>query len=138
MKTVALFIGLLFASAMPGHMQELPAYTDAFNPSRGFRPAQRSLSQIYLQIAGSLEQFGSPEPYLRHIANEHARVDALYARRFGKPAKTHRPTFLTDQYLNRFSANWTALAPKLELAPFTKSVGHSMHDAILGTEETAR
>jgi hypothetical protein len=40
---------------------------------------------------------------------------------------------MTDDYLNRFAANWNFLSPKLGLDSFTKEVGNTMRDGINGT-----
>lgn len=40
-----------------------PEYLTSFDPAKGFKPAQGDLTEILLQIAGSLEYYGSPEPY---------------------------------------------------------------------------
>jgi hypothetical protein len=115
---------------------ENPEYLASFNPARGFKPAQRDLTEIYLQLAGSLEAYGSPEPYLRHILAEHARIENLYRQRFGKDPTSYRPAYMTDAYVDRFAANWKLLSPKLGLEPFAKEVGNDMREAILGTRQT--
>ena len=115
---------------------EKAEYLDSFNPAKGFKPAQRDLTEIFLQLAGSLEEYGSPEPYLRHIAKEHARIETLYRRKFATEPKSYRPAYMTDEYINRLAANWNLLSPKLGLAPYAKEVGHMMRDAIKGTRGT--
>ncbi len=115
---------------------EKPEYLQSFDPAKGFKPAQRDLTEIFLQLAGSLEYYGSPEPYLRHIAAEHTRIEALYRQRFGKEPQSHRPDYMTDAYINRLAANWNLLSPKLGLAPYAKDFGNTMRDAILGTRRT--
>lgn len=113
-----------------------PDFLDSFDSAKGFKPAQDNLTQIFLQIAGSLEQHGSPEPYLRHMAKEHGRIEALYLRKNGTAPKSYRPAYMTDEYLNRLSANWNLLSPKLGLEPYAKDVGHMMRNAIKGTRGT--
>jgi len=113
-----------------------PEYLQSFDPAKGFKPAQRDLTEVFLQLAGSLEAYGSPEPYLRHVASEHARIEALYRQKFGKDPKSYRPAYMTDEYIDRLAANWKLLAPKLGLEPFAKNVGNAMRDAILGTRGT--
>ena len=98
-----------------------------------FKPAQRDLTKVFLQIGSSLEQYGSPEPYLRHMAREHDRIEAKYRKVLGKPAQSYRPSYMTNDYLNKFAANWDALSPKLGLAPVTKDIGKLMQDSITGT-----
>lgn len=113
-----------------------PEYLASFDPAKGFKPAQRDLTEVYLQIAGSLENYGSPESYLRHMASEHARIETLYRDKFGAAPKSFRPEYMTDLYLNRLVANWNLLSPKLGLDSYAKEVGHSMRDAIKGTRGT--
>ena len=110
-----------------------PEYLASFNPGKGFKPAQSDLTEVFLQIAGSLEYYGSPEPYLRHMKVEHARIEAKYGERFHRASKAYWPAYMTDEYFEKFSANWNALAPKLGLVALTKNTGHNMRDAILGT-----
>ena len=39
-----------------------PEYLASFDPAKGFKPAQSDLTEVFLQLAGSLEYYGSPEP----------------------------------------------------------------------------
>lgn len=136
MKTTTL-LAFAFISALGfAAAAEKAEYLDSFDPTRGFKPAQRDLTEVFLQIAGSLEQYGSPEPYMRHMAKEHARIEALYQRKYGTAPKSSRPDYMTDEYINRLSANWNTLSPKLGLEPFTRDIGHMMRDAIKGTRGT--
>lgn len=116
--------------------QTKPEYLALFDPAKGFKPAQRDLTEIFLQIAGSLENYGSPEPYLRHMVAEHNRISALYRQKFGTAPASFRPAYMTDQYIDRLSANWNVLSPKLGLDTYAKDVGHMMRDAIKGTRGT--
>ena len=113
-----------------------PEYVASFDPAKGFKPAQRDLTEVFLQLAGSLEQFGSPEPYLRHVAAEHTRIEPLYRHKFGEEPKSFRPASMTDAYLDKLAANWNLLSPKIGLEPYVKDVGHMMCDAIKGTRGT--
>src|ERR1700710_154064 len=79
---------------------EPPEYLASFDPAKGFKPAQRDLTEIFLQIAGSLEANGSPEGYLRHVASEHTRIEALYREKFGKAPRSFRPGYMTDTYID--------------------------------------
>jgi hypothetical protein len=115
---------------------EKSEYFASFDPANGFKPARRDLTEIFLQIAGSLEYYGSPVPYMRHMVKEHARIEALYQRKYGSAHKSFRPAYMTDAYLDRFSSNWDILSPKLGLEPFAKEVGNTMRDAIKGTRGT--
>jgi len=115
---------------------EQPEYLASFDPAKGFKPAQRDLTEIFMQIAGSLEYYGSPVPYMQHMAKEHERIDALYLARYGTVPKSYRPAYMTDDYLNRFATNWNYLSPKLGLDSFAKEVGNTMRDSINGTRGT--
>lgn len=115
---------------------ERPEYLESFNPAKGFKPAQTDLTEVFLQLAGSLEYYGSPEPYLRHVAAEDQRIQALYKTKLGKEPASHCPRYLTDAYLDRFAANWKILAARFDLEPYAKEVGHIMRDAIKGTRGT--
>ncbi len=70
------------------------------------------------------------------MAKEHQRIDALYLRKYGTAPKSHRPAYMTDDYVERLSANWNLLSPKLGLEPFAKEVGNDMREAIKGTRGT--
>jgi hypothetical protein len=134
MKTlIALTIGLVLGCRTLVHANQPPEYLQSFDPQKGFKPAQKDLTEIYLQIAGSLEFYGSPEPYLRHMASEHKRIDAKYLRKYGKRPASCRPENLTDDYLDVFSRFWKFLSPGLELESFAKEIGNTMRDGIRGT-----
>ena len=112
---------------------EQPEYFASFDPDKGFKPAQADLTEVFLQIAGSLEYYCSPEPYLRHMKAEHERIEAKYRLRFGTEPKHFCPAYMDDAYFSQLSANWKLLAPKLGLEPLTKNTGHLMREAINGT-----
>lgn len=137
MKTLLAFVAsLLLVCQTRSLAAEQAEYLVSFDPAKGFKPAQTDLTEIFLQIAGSLEYYGSPEPYLRHMATEHARIEALYLRKNGKAPTSYRPAYMTGEYINRLSKNWNLLSPKLGLEPFAKEVGNTMRDAIKGTRGT--
>lgn len=137
MKTIFfLMVGLLLGFQNPVLATEQPEYLQSFDPAKGFKPAQRNLTEIYLQFAGSLEHYGSPEPYLNHVRKERQRIEAAYLQKFGKQPKSRWPAYMTDDYLARSMANWNALSPKLGLQPLTKDIGHSMRLAIKGTRDS--
>ena len=131
-----LFCALILAFDTGANAAEKPEYLDSFNPAKGFKPVQRDLTEIFLQLAGSLEEYGSPEPYLRHVASGHSRIETLYRQKSGKNPQSFRPDYITDAYLDRLSANWKILSPKIGLEPYAKEFGHMMRDAILGTRGT--
>ena len=134
--TLALFFGFILTCQTSSFAADRPEYLASFDPAKGFKPAQTDLTEIFLQIAGSLECYGSPEPYLRHMAKEHERIEALYLQKRGKSPTSYRPAFMTGEYINRLSKNWNLLSPKLGLEPFAKEVGNTMRDAIKGTRGT--
>ena len=135
MKTLTV-LALAFVALIAAHGADKPEYLDSFNSRKGFKPAQRDLTEVFLQLAGSLEEFGSPEPYLRHVAQEHARIESLYRRKFSTEPKSYRPGYMTDEYIDRLATNWNLLSPKLGLEAYAKEVGHMMRDAIKGTRGT--
>lgn len=105
----------------------------SFDSAKGFKPAQRDLTEIFLQLAGSLEFYGSPEPYVRHVIAEHKRIEALYRQKSGREPKSFRPDYMTDEYIDKFCANWKLLSPQLALDTYAKEFGRLMHNAIRGT-----
>lgn len=117
------------AGALAAEPQE---YLVSFDPANGFK-LQRDLTEIFLQLAGSLESYGSPEPYLRQMAKEHARIEALYLEKTGTAARSFRPAYMTDAYIDRLASNWKLLSPKIGLEPYAKEVGHLMRNAVKGT-----
>ena len=111
-----------------------PEYTSYYNPASGFKPAQTSLTQVFLQLAGSLEHHGSPEPYIRHLQTEHQRVSALYEQKTGKPHRGRMPAHMTTEYLDQFIANWNSLSPKLGLNQLAKDAGRFTREALRGKD----
>jgi len=137
MKTIFSFlIGLILACQIPALAGESPEYLQSFNPTNGFKPAQKNLTEIYLQLAGSLEYYGTPELWLRHEMSEHKRIEAKYQQKYGKPSKSYCPAYMTDEYIDRLAKNWNALSPKLELKPFAQEAGHFLRLSIKGTRDT--
>ena len=105
----------------------------SFDSAKGFKLAQRDLTEIFLQLAGSLEFYGSPEPYLRHVVAEHKRIEALYRQKSGREPRSFRPDYMTDAYIDKLCANWKLLSPQLGLDTYAKEFGRLMRDAIKGT-----
>ena len=128
--TFLAFSGLVSPSTKAA---DKPEYLASFDPAKGFKPAQSDLTEVFLQIAGSLEAYGTPEPYLRHMKAEHARIEAKYNERFHRPSKAYWPAYMTDEYFEQFAANWAQMAPKLGLEALAKNTGDGMRDAINGT-----
>jgi len=110
-----------------------PPYLAHYNPTKGFKPAQPNLTEIFLQIAGSLECHGSPELYLRHMQKEHARVSKLYEAKTGKKHVGRMPSHMSDAYLDLMVKNWNTLSPPLKLDPFAKEIGRCAREGIMGT-----
>lgn len=130
---VAAFLTFLIPLSGIGATPDKPEYLASFDPARGFKPAQADLTEVFLQIAGSLEYYGTPEPYLRHMNAEHERIRAKYQDRLHWESKASWPAYMTSEYFEQFTTNWNALAPKLGLTTLAKNTGHNMRDAILGT-----
>lgn len=110
-----------------------PAYVAFYNPAAGFKPAQPSLTQIFLQIAGSLEYSGSPEGYIRHMQQEHARISKKFAAATGQRHVSRMPAHMTPEYLDRLVSNWNVLSPKLGLEALAMEAGRCTRKAIRGT-----
>lgn len=115
---------------------EAPEYTRFYQPAKGFKPAQTSLTDAFLQLAGSLEHHGSPEPYIRHILAEQSRISALYRKKTGKEPSGRLPAHFTAAYTERLIGNWKTLSPKLGLDSFAKDSGRCTREAIRGTRDT--
>jgi hypothetical protein len=128
---LSFFLGVLLATTASSAQQ--PEYLQHFDPAKGFKPAQANLTEIFLQIAGSLEFYGSPEPYLRHMQEEHKRIDRLYEEKTGKPHTSRMPSQMTDAYIDRLIRNWNTLSKPLQLDAFAKEIGRCMREGIMGT-----
>jgi hypothetical protein len=107
-------------------------YAEHFDPAKGFKPAQRSFQPIFLQMAGSLEHYGTPANYLRHVAKETKRVEAAWLKAKGKPA-TFRPAYFTDEYIEKLITGWNHMAPVLALESFSWNSGRHVRFAMLGS-----
>ncbi|SKB01889.1 hypothetical protein SAMN02745166_03496 [Prosthecobacter debontii] len=127
---------IAFSPATQAQNSAPAEYLPYYNPATGFKPAQTSLTQVFLQVAGSLEHHGSPEPYIRHMQAEHKRVSALYEQKTGKPHKGRMPAHMTNEYLGQFLANWNSLSPKLKLDELAREVGRCSREGIRGTRNT--
>lgn len=106
--------------------------TVAFDVKRGFAPPAASFQKIFLQLAGSLEFLGSPEPYFRHIMAEHARIDAAYQKATGKPCSA-LPAYFTAEYADRLMRNWNKMAPVLKLEALCRESGRNLRYAMMGS-----
>ncbi|MEO5913344.1 MAG: hypothetical protein ABIS50_03860 [Luteolibacter sp.] len=109
-----------------------PPYVAYFNPETGFRPAQRNFQAIFLQMAGSFEYSGTPEPYLRHVIQENNRVETAYHKATGKKCVT-RPAFFTDDYVEGLITAWNQMSRPLALESLCRKSGVLMRYAMLGS-----
>jgi len=116
---------------------EPPPYAPYYNPAAGFKPAQRDFTKIFLQLAGSLEHHGSPEPYIRHVMAEHERIAKKYKSATGKDT-TARPKYLTDQFVENLIGNWNKMNTGLKLEALSRDSGKNMRLAIMGTWNLSR
>lgn len=112
---------------------DAPEYLRYFDPSSGFKSAQPSLTQIFLQIAGSLESTGSPEGYIRHMQQEHERISKKFSATTGQSHVSRMPAHMTPEYLDRLVSNWNVLSPKLGLEALAMEAGRCTRKAIRGT-----
>ncbi len=114
--------------------EESPPYLEHFDPGKGFNPAPTGLADVYLQLAGSLEYFGHPCPYLRHVLAEHERISAEYRRKLSKEMIPYLPAYMTDEYVDEMCRNWDELARNLKLERLAKDSGRLMRLAIDGED----
>ncbi|MCB1202874.1 MAG: hypothetical protein KDN18_01340 [Verrucomicrobiae bacterium] len=131
LSVIYLLIGASFSSLSA--QDNNPPHLAHYDPTKGFKPAQANLTEIFLQIAGSLECHGSPEPYLRHIQSEHARVSQLYKEKTGKKHAGRMPTHMSAAYVDLMVKNWNTLSSPLQLEPFAKEIGRCAREGIMGT-----
>lgn len=109
------------------------SYLHNYDPQKGFGKADKSLTTIFLKIAGSLEHHGSPEPYLKWILEkEHPRIAAKWEDATGIE-RTSRPNYLTDDYLEKLLAGWESLEKPLGLEKLCRESGRYMRFAIDGS-----
>ena len=140
-KSLTPCISIIFA-VLTGHSLPVAAqssgaaaYGAYYNPAKGFKPVQPNLTTVFLQIAGALECYGSPAPYIRHLQAEERRVAAKYKASTGRTLKSHRPAYMTDEYIDTLIANWELLSPKLHLDDLAKKAGLCAREAIRGTRD---
>lgn len=134
---ISILCAVLTALSLPVAAQSsnAAAYSAFYNPVKGFKPAQTNLTAVFLQIAGSLECHGSPAQYIRHLQAEELRVAAKYKASTGRTLKSHRPAYMTDEYIDTLIANWELLSPKLHLDDLAKKAGLCAREAIRGTRD---
>ena len=128
LNSIITIIFLLFALNQRGQSAE-----KFYDPAKGFKPAQSSLTDIMLQLAGSLEHHGSPEPYIRHVIAEHKRIDAKYAKATGKTKGSSRPAYLTDEKVEILLNNWKRIEKPLQFNDMCRKCGVYMRHAIQGS-----
>lgn len=120
-----LAVAALFAPCQPlaaAPEGKPPPYLEYFDPAKGFKPGQRNLTKIFMQLAGSLEHYGSPEPYIRYVM-------AVHKQQGGKDC----PDYLTDEYVEDIIARWNRLSKNLMLDAIARNAGRNMRLAIQGT-----
>lgn len=129
-----ILIGLILVllSTVTLTAQEPAPYGACYNPITGFKPVQSNLTKVFLQMAGSLEHFGTPAPYIRHVMAEHVRIDSKHLASGGKGSS--RPAYLTDEYVDNLIANWDKISPPLKLDMFCREAGRNVRYAILGSK----
>lgn len=134
LTTIAMAVALFQPTAVATEVAQEPLRF--FRPSDGFKPAQPNLTNACLQLASSLVHLGSPVPYIRHSQAENQRITSAYRSKFGKDPANRFPDHLSDAYVDQLAKNWAILSPKLGLEEFSKEVGHCLHNAIRGTNDS--
>lgn len=124
------FITLGLTSVFPA--ESSPEYLRFFDPPKGFKSAQTNLTEAFLQAAASLEHFGSPEPYLRHMLAEHERIHKKVVAKFGGGTATTLPDSLTAERIEKLIANWNKLSPVLGLDTIARDIGTDVRLGIRG------
>ena len=127
-------LGAFAAAILAVFPPETVAQEPHYDPDSGFRPAQTNLTEISLQLAGSLEHHGSPIPYLRHVGAEHDRIATTYRERLGKEMAPYLPAYMDDEYIDGLAGSWDELSPKLELERLASRSGAMMSLAIEGED----
>lgn len=123
------YYGLIF---LLGAVIAQGAPLEGYDPETGFAPAQNDLTKVFLKLAASLEVEGTPEVYIRHVLEEHARIDAKYEKATGKKGSA-RPEYFTDAYMDNLLTNWKRLEEPLQLEQLCRDSGRHMRHAILGS-----
>lgn len=96
-----------------------PKYYEYYNPDEGFKFGAESFSEVYLQIAGSLEHHGSPEPYICWVFAE-----------IKKSNPEVLPDYFTDEYTEQLIDNWNKLEAPLQLDKLSREAGLYMRYAL--------
>jgi len=102
-----------------------------YDSSKGFTPAQRSLTTALLKLAESMEVHGSPRPYIEHVLGEETRINEKYEKVFGKKSGV-RPPYLTEDYVVNLLQQWEKLEGPLKLKNLSKEAGENIRHAIMG------
>lgn len=136
MKPIFVWLTVFLLTSVLAEQPKSPEYLRFYSPEQGFKPAGTNLTEIFLQVAASLEAHGSPEPYLRHMQKEHERISAKFAAKTGKPHQSRMPDYMTPEYIDRLIANWNLLAPRLGLNVFARETGKFVREGIRGTRDT--
>ncbi|MCB1094526.1 MAG: hypothetical protein KDN22_03005 [Verrucomicrobiae bacterium] len=104
--------------------------SQAQEPAFKSKPATGSLPEAYKRLADSLEHYGTPIPYLRHVLSEHERVQVKYRRKMGKSGPSAVPDWLTEEHIAKMERSWAKLSPSLELDAFAKRTGKRINAAL--------
>ncbi|MDB4265116.1 hypothetical protein N9891_00045 [bacterium] len=121
-------IGVFFIMLLSTHGQ---GYLEHFDPDKGFGKPEKSLTTIFLKLAGSLEHHGSPEPYIRWMM---ARYDEHEGKQKAKGKKgIARPDYLTDGYVKKLLASWKTMEKPLQLKELCHLSGRYMRHSIQGS-----
>ncbi|MAS94892.1 MAG: hypothetical protein CMO55_16980 [Verrucomicrobiales bacterium] len=101
-----------------------------------FKPAQTNLTSIFLRLANSLEQHGSPVPYCQHILAEHERIRSKYSEKHGKEMGRLLPSYFTADYITTLEESWTDFEETLQLPRLATKTGQLLRLAINGENGT--
>lgn len=92
------------------------------------------LPRIVENLARSLEEQGTPVPYLRRVLAESERIQAKYIQRMGKDGPKVCPDWLTTEYIKDLEIGWANLNPHLELDSFGRMIGRNLRLALAGED----
>lgn len=123
---------MMAVSGSVSSQQAEPLYTSFYNPNKGFKAAQTSLADIFLQLAGSMEHHGSPEPYLRHVLGEDGRIAKKYLATNDKEMASVLANYMTEEYIQKLAENWNKLSPRLKLDELARNMGRAIRLSLNG------
>lgn len=100
-----------------------------------FQSSSPNLSEIYLQMARSIEATEHIGPYIHHVLSEHERVSRLYEAKLRKKLVPYLPAHITAEYVTNLLASWDNLSPKLNLPKMARKSGEAIRIAIDGEQD---